>query len=450
MNIFRIYFYIILSSITLLSGCDNDDDNLLPTNLINTTIDGTAVTDGPNSVSVNPQITLTFDAVLRPEAFENALQITGGATQPTYTVTYANANSQAVISPELQPNTTYTLTVNAATIGENGQALSQPYTLQLTTTGATLSACTSASNDCLRQMQFTDGSNTYTLDYFSTFDLTAEADFDQVTSAIILVHGAARNNDEYFTWMNSTLAGLNLSSNTLLIAPQFKDQSETSAASELYWNSNNWRDGDPSGNDFKISSFAVVDSLISQLTERATNLEHLIITGHSSGGLFTHVYAAANQSEDQLPATVSVDYIVANSQYFYYPTDERIDEATDQLYTPAGCTGYNFWPLGYNVVPPYVSTIPKATLDDQFINRSVTYLLGNGNQSDPTLNTTDCSATLLGSTRYLRGENIYEYLQQKYPGNGHTRVIINGIGHNGQAMYQSEEFEVLLGEVIGE
>jgi ABC-type sugar transport system substrate-binding protein len=75
-------------------------------------------------------------------------------------------------------------------------------------------------------------------------------------------------------------------------------------------------------------------------------------------------------------------------------------------------------------------------------------LLGNGNQSDPSLNTSDCGAVLLGSTRYQRGENMFYFINQKFPDNNSKQVIVEGIGHNGQAMYQSTEFRDLLNDLL--
>jgi hypothetical protein len=235
-----------------------------------------------------------------------------------------------------------------------------------------------------------------------------------------------------------------------LIAPFFKTAVEASA-DDFYWSSTGWREGQQTVNAEKASSFEVIDQIIAQLANKDhfPVLEKVIITGHSSGALFTHLFAAANRSEATYP-DLQFEYVVANSQYFYYPDGQRVNEATDQLYTPTGCTGYDLWPLGYAVLPPYVALTNEASFNDQFINRSITYLLGNGTGSDSSLNTTDCNATLLGSTRYDRGENMFRYMELAYPANNHNRVIVDGIGHDGQGMYSSETFKVLLNQLVSE
>jgi hypothetical protein len=193
-----------------------------------------------------------------------------------------------------------------------------------------------------------------------------------------------------------------------------------------------------------------LDRIVEQLADENhfPALEKVIVTGQSSGALFTHLYAAANQAEEK-HADLAFEYMVSESQYFYYPDGHRIDESTNQLYTPTGCTGYDIWPLGFSVIPPYLSSVEPAAYNDRFVRRSVTYLLGNGSGSDSALNLTDCSATLLGSTRYQRGEHMFRYMELVYPDvHQHARVIVEGVSHDGSEIYQSPEFRALLMDLV--
>jgi hypothetical protein len=199
-----------------------------------------------------------------------------------------------------------------------------------------------------------------------------------------------------------------------------------------------------------LSSFEAIDAIIDQLSnkDRFPVLKKIVLTGHSSGAAFTHVYAGANKSAAKHTA-LDFEYVVANSQFFYYPNDQRVNEANNQLYAPAGCSAYDIWPLGFNATPAYLAGVNSSTFNSQFSSRKVTYLLGNGSQSDPTLNTVDCENTLQGSSRYKRGENMYRFMEQTYPGiHNHKRAIVNGIGHDGQGMYQSSEFKTLLPQLL--
>jgi len=94
--------------------------------------------------------------------------------------------------------------------------------------------------------------------------------------------------------------------------------------------------------------------------------------------------------------------------------------------------------------------LDKVTFDERFVNRSITYLLGNGTGTDSELNTTDCEAVLSGSSRYKRGENMYLYMGLKFPSNNHKKTVAQGISHDGQAMYTSPEFKSLLTQLIND
>jgi hypothetical protein len=43
---------------------------------------------------------------------------------------------------------------------------------------------------------------------------------------------------------------------------------------------------------------------------------------------------------------------------------------------------------------------------------------------------------------------MFYFINQKFPDNNSKQVIVEGIGHNGQAMYQSTEFRDLLNDLL--
>ena len=97
----------------------------------------------------------------------------------------------------------------------------------------------------------------------------------------------------------------------------------------------------------------------------------------------------------------------------------------------------------------YLVGVTEADFNQKFITRPITYMLGNGTALDPTLNTNACSATLLGSSRYQRGENIFQYMELVYGAtHNHSKTIANGITHNGSAIYQSSTFRILLMDLL--
>lgn len=456
MRVNREVFIWLLGALLLSFGCSGDDDmGIDPISSISVKLNGAELVDGSSDLPVLAELEIVFSAALDPALFEAAFSLTTAGGNPPATFSYANQSSKVTIGLNLAFQTTYTLRVTTSPIGRNNEQLTNELLLVFTTmedgTISSLPACTTASSSCLRTASFT-GDGTADFQFYASFPLYEEmARWENITAAIIVVHGVNRNADDYFNYLMGALQTSGLEENVLLIAPFFKNESEASA-NEFFWTNTGWREGRNTISNAEISSFAVVDQLITQLgdSNHFPVLENVIVTGHSSGGLFTHLYAAANPLEDNFP-NLEFDYVVANSQYFYYPDGRRVNDDTNQLYTPTDCAGYDIWPLGYNVLPPYLAATTMADYNDRFVSRELTYFLGNGMDADPSLNTTSCNATLLGPTRFARGEQMFRYLELAYPGQGvHQRAIVEGIGHDGSGMYGSPKFRQLLANLISE
>jgi hypothetical protein len=446
-------YILIVGIVTSISCSGEDPDPTATIDIISATINGTNINEPDLILQREVNVVFVFSSAVDPGAMESAFTVTGGAPPVSIDFTYGNATTKVTAAMTLAYDTRYSVSISTAPIGVNGEKLALAQNFSFTTTAddviRSMAPCTNL-GDCLRSIELPGSQANGTFEFYSNYPIYEEsAEWENLTHAVIVVHGASHNPDDYFSYMTNTLEDENVSGNTILIAPYFRSNA-TGSADDYYWASTNWRRGRNSTNTNKISSFEVVDRLIDQLanTERFPVLEKIIVTGHSSGAAFTHVYAGANNAENT-HTTLDFEYVVANSQFLYYPDDRRINEANNELYTPTGCTAYNIWPLGYNATPPYLAGIAADTYNAQFANRSITYLLGNGNQSDPTLNTTDCENTLQGSSRYQRGENMFRYMNLVYPNvNGHARAIVSGIGHNGQGMYQSTEFKSLLNQLL--
>ncbi|WP_422356383.1 Ig-like domain-containing protein [Roseivirga pacifica] len=435
-----------------LVACGDNDDPKPAITLLAANINGGTLVDGAAGVPVESTVELVFSVALGIPKFESSFSISSSAGEPAYDITYTNASSKVVVEfTDLSYNTAYTVAVKAGTFGSNGQALQEDVSYTFTTQEddviRSMAPCTSASQDCYRTVALQDNANaTGDLGFYANYPIYLEnAEWEDLKQAIIVVHGANRDADNYFTYLSSTLSGEQLQASTVLIAPEFK---EGGSATDLTWGSN-WREGQVSNSTAKLSSFEAIDALIQQLSDKEAfpALKKVIVTGHSSGALFTQVYGTANKVEAD--SHLSFEYVVANSQYFYYPDNQRYDEQNNQFYTPTDCGTYNMWPMGYSSAPAYVSSSTDAEIDANLLGRSFTYFLGNGNQADGALNTTNCAAVLLGSSRFSRGENIFRWLETEYAGqHNSTKAIVEGIGHDGQGMYQSNEFKALLGELL--
>lgn len=311
-------------------------------------------------------------------------------------------------------------------------------------------------SSCALQTLFLDGGATpFEQEFYANYEiLRPDAVWGTMTSAIIVVHGNNRNGNEYFNWMTNAVLSLGKASETVIVAPQFKLSSETGTnAQHLFYSSNGWKRGFQSLNisSTKYSSYDVIDSLVAVFSDKShfPNLTNIVVTGHSAGAQFTGLYAAANPMEDQVTG-IEMNYLLANSQYFFYPGPERWDAGTSSFTVPGGCANYQSWPYGTESLTEYVSRFQPEEIRNRFVNRKLTFLLGTLDLfTGGTLNTTDCEATLLGENRFQRGENIFNYVETFFSGsNGHAKVLVNNVGHDAPQMYNSSAGLLTLEEML--
>ena len=452
------WLVLVLSSFAMIfSACGDEEPENPSLTLLSITANGVPLVDGTINVATEVTFELVFSSAIEAARFVPAFSLSSSSGPVNdLMISYSNASSKAVVSTTLEAATTYQLRVSAGMLGQDNGILAQAIERSFTTRDGgvitELPPCISASNDCLGSKVITGtGGQSGAITFYNSYplDLT-NARWENLTSAIIVIHGLNRDADNYFSYLINTLRQENLEDQSILIAPFFQSAS-TAQGNELYWSDASWREGQNSDGAINISSFTVLDQIIAQLADqdRFPVLETIIIAGHSSGALFTQAYAAANSSENNYP-NLNFRYVVANSQYFYYPDDVRYDEASSQFTPVSGCAAYNRWPLGFVAPPPYLSTSSEATVDQQVVERKITYLLGNQDVvTTGTLNTSDCEAVLLGENRFRRGENIFLLMETNYSATHQTeKIVVPGVGHNGQGMFQSPVFLSWLREKI--
>lgn len=441
----------------LLPACSKEEVGERPLSLLAVTANGINLVDGTINVPADAVFELSFSAALDVEQFESAFSLSAasGAAQPGFS--YANATSKAIVSASgLAFNTVYALKVARGALGQNGEVLDKEVSINFTTVdGGTITEtepCIAATDACLQTAVISNGAGAAgNFDFYSSYPAYQEnARWEKLKYAVVVTHGQNRDAGNYFTYMMATLRNEGLDGNTILMAPFFKSDADAGAG-ELYWSTSNWREGQNSGDASGISSFEVMDQMLAQLADKShfPALEKVVITGHSSGALFAQAYAAANKAEGLYPG-IEFHYIVANSQYFYYPDDVRYDESAGQFVAPTGCPAFNRWPLGFVNPPDYLNGIGESVVDQQVIERQVVYLLGTLDTSTTgTLNTADCEAVLLGANRFKRGEHIYSLMEANHGGVHRSRkVVVVGVGHDAQGMYQSVSFRALLSEIL--
>ncbi|MDR5591905.1 Ig-like domain-containing protein [Christiangramia sp. SM2212] len=442
----RILSLLIIS--ILFVGCNNDDDSLDTLSVYSASINGTGLDESPANVPLSGSIEIAFSHILNAEALEQAISFSDAQGEANYTTTLGNAGSKVVLNYSgLNPASTYTVSIDQGALGDNGEQFNTGFSGNFTTTEEveeTKTPCITASADCMQSIEIQEGAE---FEFYSSYDIISDSDFiwENIEEVVFVIHGQNRDADEYFRYMTNAVGDISKLENTLVIAPYFKDEANA-ADGELYWDSN-WREGAISANSgIDISSFTVLDNIVEYLadTEKFPALTEIKFAGHSSGAALVQHYGIVNTAESMY-SEYQFQYIVANNQYFYYPDGRRYDESTNEFYTPTDCTGYNFWPYGYETAPAYVDGMTQDDLLQQQISRNTIYLLGTDDtNTEGTLNTTDCAATLLGSNRLERGRNIFNFFETFYPDNNQEKIEVPNIGHDGNAMFNSEEFKEVL------
>lgn len=450
MSHYRWSIFLVLSLVIGFSACDDDADMSPPVEILSVLLNSAQLSDGATEVPLDVEFEFVFTRSLQPDDFQAAFSL---QPETDLSFQYSQQSTRVKIEAELQPDTDYNVFIATEPIGRQGETLMEPVAISFRTRAEgvirRMPPCTQATADCLRSttLQGTEGEGTFS--FYSSFPIyEPNARWEDLTSALIMVHGLNRNADDYFQYLMSTLTSEERQTEVALLAPHFRQQPR-SGTQDLYWSGKGWREGQSSSDAARASSFAVIDQLIDQLgdRERFPALQNILIVGQSSGGLFVHTYAAATGIEQQHPH-LRFHFVVGESQYFYYPDARRVDESGNTLFTPSTCTGHDIWPLGYRSVPSYLADVDRETVNQQFLQRDLIYLLGNGTGSDGSLNTSECRATLLGSSRYQRGENMMTYLNTAFPAHSHRKVIAQGITHDGSRIYQSPAFRTLLNELL--
>jgi hypothetical protein len=298
---------------------------------------------------------------------------------------------------------------------------------------------------------------------------------DNVTRALIMVHGTNRNADRYFLSALSATFLANKIGETEVIAPWIRSNEGRGCADKLEENEVNWSCGGDSwksgGNasNFKdLSSFDFVDQILRELADKKNfpNLKTIVVAGHSAGGQFVNRYEMFNKVHETLG--VPVQYVVANPSSYAWPDSTRplpVDDAMPDnakaawnseevhtkfsfgAYTPAagdtraqGCaTSYDVWPYGLkDRKGTYTSGLTEDQIKKQLVSRPTTYLLGQVDVLPLGGFDSGCSAMAQGATRRARGEAFVKFIDQELGGTSKA-VIIPECGHNDRCIYTTDE-----------
>ena len=306
------------------------------------------------------------------------------------------------------------------------------------------------------QAQFNIGSNrlfiyqngdSLGLPYYSNLSLNEV--HDDTKLAIVVLHGASRNADDYYDRMYAVVNGVGMDS-TIIIAPQFLRTGDLDvhnlSEDVLYWtNTTNWTAGYTSGNTsnhnrpFTISSYSIMDTLLYRLAMNNPILNQMVFVGFSAGGQFVNRYVGGNDVTDRIfqEFNLSMRYIVGSpSSYLYMNDERRIEGTVDQFAVPSGCSEYNDYKYGLDDLNNYMSNAGSDSIRIRYSRREVIYLIGGSDNEG----TTDCQSMAQGNHRYERSIIYFNYLQYYFSSEilgRHQHAIIPNIDHDSYNIFNS-------------
>jgi pimeloyl-ACP methyl ester carboxylesterase len=270
----------------------------------------------------------------------------------------------------------------------------------------------------------------------------------KIERVLIIIHGRLRNAETYRQSAEHAVEQAGQSATTLVIAPQFLNESDIAAHSVadsvLRWQGNNWMAGGLSTAPFALSSYAALDEVVARIGDRRQfpDVKQVVIAGHSGGAQVVQRYALLGHDQPELKAAgIQVRYVVANpSTYAYF------DERRPVAFSHAGCPDFNRWKYGLADLPAYAEGQTPAQLQDNYAKRDIVYLLGQ-QDTDPNHPALDkrCEAKAQGANRLVRGRNYFAYLKRLYPqGMSQQLIEVPGVGHDGDGMFNSPEGQKAL------
>jgi len=324
----------------------------------------------------------------------------------------------------------------------------------------------------------------------------------EVTSAIVVIHGASREGEGYFGGMVDKVLQQKKEKHTLVVAPVAADKPCSAAnwssgadgvpddAQAARWTSlRRWMYGgssDSTEQHFEISSFDVLDSVVAWIQLKYPNLQRLVITGHSAGA--QHVLRWAVMSPEgangvtryrghHLPLTI----IVSSPSSVIYLSEERPASTCrpdqDQgpqwscnnfsipgpesncgskwdtygagiggLYEGASSEGkirYQANAYLMRSISPYDRSAAgvRNEVRSRWATKDVRFMFGEWDiwHCDIGACANDCEFMLQGTSRLQRGLNYMSYLKQEFPDSQPLWGVFHH-GHNYRGAYSSHLF----------
>src|SRR5437660_7786193 len=148
---------------------------------------------------------------------------------------------------------------------------------------------------------------------------------EKITRALIMVHGAGRDADNYFRTAVAAAFLAGALDDTIVISPRFASNDgrgcrDTMAANEINWScsGDSWRSGGFASGPNQVTSYDLMDEILRRLGRKEIfpNIKAVVLSGHSAGGQYVTRYEMANKVNDNLG--IPITYVVSNPSSYAY------------------------------------------------------------------------------------------------------------------------------------
>jgi pimeloyl-ACP methyl ester carboxylesterase len=340
-------------------------------------------------------------------------------------------------------------------------ASSPPYSEQ-SPPAASAHACTTATEHCTEWVPLNGGPARSLIYRTRSLDTRNE----HVRRALVMIHGAGRNADHYFSTAVSAAFLADALDDSIVISPRLASAAgnchDPLATNEVSWScsGDSWRSGGSSASHPDLTSYDFVDQILKKLANKAIfpNLHAIVVAGHSAGGQFVARYQMSNRVHDTLG--VAVSYVVANPSSYAWPDATRpqpVDDGaadnakgaweSEKVHTnfsfgafadAAACANYDRWPAGLeNRTGGYTKNQSDDELKKQLVARHATFLFGQVDTLPLGGFDGSCPAMAQGATRRARGEAYVKYVNEHF-GAKHDVRIVPECGHNDRCVYTTD------------
>ena len=311
--------------------------------------------------------------------------------------------------------------------------------------------CRSATPACIERVNL--GTQEKFATVYTSYPLSQRN--EKIERAMIIVHGASRNANDYFSTGLASAFLADALQNTIVISPRFagnngracKDKLEEG---EIAWDCGDWKNGFESLNSKGSYSYDLLDELLRKLSDAKIfpNLKGIVVSGHSAGGQIANRYSAVNKLHETL--RVPVRYVVSNPSSYVYLDANRLPRdfhcgtkgKCEETFAPSGdrsnCTTYNDWMHGLDKLQGYAGALSGEQIRKQLLARPVTYLLGELDTLPIAGFDSSCISMAQGSSRYERGKAYFAHMT-KLNAKDHELVTVPLCGHNNRCIWTSDQ-----------